>query len=434
MTVKSRLLTGVSLILAMVIALGGVGIYHTQGGARTLLVLLMVATILIVVLVAYLSMRAVTVPLQRALNVARQVAAGDLTVSTEGASADNEFGRLLLALKTMDENLTRMVSDIRSGAETIRVSAEEVAAGNGNLSQRIEEQASTLEETASSMEQLTTAVRDNTESARKANTLAKNANEVAAHGGEVVGQVVSTMNGIQESSRKIADIISVIDGIAFQTNILALNAAVEAARAGEQGRGFAVVASEVRGLAQRSAEAAKEIKTLIGDSVEKVDIGTRLVESAGKTMGDIVESVGRVTSIIDQITTASSEQSSGIGQVNQAITQMEQVVQQNAAVVEQASAAADSMRAQARRLYEVVSVFKLDDNEAAHLNRRRDPARDLANVSKPDTAQRAPSAKPQTAPSEASGPVLPGVAAPAAARLGARPVKGPPDDGEWKEF
>jgi methyl-accepting chemotaxis protein len=337
-------------------------------------------------------------------------------------------------LKSMDENLTRMVSDIRTSAEAIRTSAEEVASGNANLSQRTEEQASTLEETASSMEQLTSAVHDNTESARKANELAKSANAVAAHGGQVVSEVVTTMNQIQESSRKIADIISVIDSIAFQTNILALNAAVEAARAGEQGRGFAVVAAEVRSLAQRSADAAKEIKSLIGSSVERVDAGTQLVENAGKTMSEIVDSVGKVSTIIDQIATASGEQSGGIGQVNQAISQMDQVVQQNAALVEQATAAAESMRSQAQLLSQVASVFKLDNEYAARLNRRRDPARDPRAVSAPKPAgRREADARPAAAP-----PLQPLATEQRAPQRkpDALAHKPPPsaDDGEWKEF
>ena len=276
------------------------------------------------------------------------------------------------------------------------------------------------------MEQLTAAVRENTENAGKANALAKNANAVAAQGGLVVNEVVTTMNQIKESSRKIADIISVIDSIAFQTNILALNAAVEAARAGEQGRGFAVVASEVRSLAQRSADAAKEIKGLISNSVERVDAGTRLVENAGKTMGEIVDSVAKVNDIIDQIATASTEQSAGIAQVSQAINQMDHVVQQNAAVVEEATAAAESMRAQAQRLNQVASVFKLNEDDASRLNRRRDPTRSpvAPPVTPPAAAdRRSANARPATAPRVAT-------AAPAIAR----PVPSAADDGEWKEF
>ncbi len=296
--------------------------------------------------------------LSYAIAATQNIARGDLASNiTVVGHAD---GSLLGALKTMHENLTRMVHDIRSGAESIRNAAEEVAAGNSNLSQRTEEQAATLEETASSMEELTSAVRENTQSADNVNALVKDANQVATEGGKAVGAVVATMNEIQESSKKIGDIISVIDSIAFQTNILALNAAVEAARAGEQGRGFAVVATEVRALAGRSADAAKEIKALIGNSVEKVETGTRQVENAGKTMEQIVASVEKVTAIINQITLASREQAGGIEQVNKAVGQMDQVVQQNAAVVEQAAAAAESMQANAQQLVESVSVFKLN--------------------------------------------------------------------------
>jgi methyl-accepting chemotaxis protein len=304
--------------------------------------------------------RSITRPLRTGLALANQVAAGDLTATIKVTSND-EFGKLLGALKTMNENLTRMVHDIRKSAESIQNAAEEVTLGNADLSHRTEEQASTLEETAASMEELTSAVQENTQSAGNANVLAKQANQVAARGGDVVNAVVVTMNEIRDSSKKIGDIIGVIDGIAFQTNILALNAAVEAARAGEQGRGFAVVAAEVRSLAQRSADAAKQIKALIGDSVQKVENGTRQVEDAGQTMSEIVASVEKVTANIDLISSASREQATGIEQVNRAISQMDEVVQQNAAVVEQAAAAAESMQANAQQLVQSVSVFKLID-------------------------------------------------------------------------
>jgi methyl-accepting chemotaxis protein len=268
------------------------------------------------------------------------------------------------ALGKMSANLEKAVTKIREGTDSITSASGQIASGNADLSQRTEEQASSLEETASSMEELTSTVKQNADNARQANQLAAGASAVAVKGGEVVGQVVSTMSSINESSRKIVEIISVIDGIAFQTNILALNAAVEAARAGEQGRGFAVVASEVRSLAQRSAAAAKEIKGLITDSVSKVDDGTKLVGEAGKTMDEIVSSVKRVTDIMAEIAAASQEQSSGIEQVNQAVMQMDEVTQQNAALVEEAAAAAESMQEQAQSLTQAVSVFKLANGDA----------------------------------------------------------------------
>ena len=392
---------------------------------RMILIALVIFTIAVLLLVFFLTIRAISVPLNKALGLANQVAAGDLTANIAVTSSD-EFGKLLSTLKTMNENLTRMVQDIRGGAESIRNAAEEVAAGNANLSQRTEEQAATLEQTASSMEALTATVRNNTQSADKANALAKQADLVAAQGGKVVGAVVVTMNEIQESSKKIGDIIGVIDSIAFQTNILALNAAVEAARAGEQGRGFAVVASEVRALAQRSADAAKEIKTLIGDSMQKVEAGTRQVENAGKTMGEIVGSVQKVTVIIDEISSASREQASGIEQVNKAVGQMDQVVQQNAAVVEQAAAAAETMQANAQQLVQAVSVFKLSTMAAPA---DVPPARRQALR---QTAPEAPmhSAAPRIAQSRR------GIAPPAATGepYKARTPPSQTSDGDWKEF
>jgi methyl-accepting chemotaxis protein len=318
------------------------------------------------VLLCWLITVSVTGPIREAVATARRVADGDLTVRVE-TSGKSETGQLLQALSDMAAKLRQLVGEVASGAHTVSDTSAQIAQGNVDLSQRTEEQASTLEETASSMEELTSTITQNAEHARQASQLAVGASEVARKGGQVVGQVVSTMSGISESSRKISDIISVIDGIAFQTNILALNAAVEAARAGEQGRGFAVVAAEVRNLAQRSAAAAKEIKTLIGDSVDKVDAGSKLVHAAGQTMDEIVVSVKKVSDLIAEIAAASQEQSSGVEQVSAAVTQMDQVVQQNASLVEEATAATESMKAQAGALLQMVSRFRLgDDRPAAH--------------------------------------------------------------------
>ncbi|MFZ6848384.1 methyl-accepting chemotaxis protein [Undibacterium sp. RuRC25W] len=302
--------------------------------------------------------RSITKPLDDAVQIAKRVAAGELS-QRDAADGNDEISELLNALKEMSDNLFNIVSEVRQGTDAIAIASSEISTGNADLSSRTETQAGALEETASSMEQITATVRHNADNARQANDLVTSASNFAVQGGGEVGKVVDTMNSIKESSRKIVDIISVIDGIAFQTNILALNAAVEAARAGEQGRGFAVVASEVRNLAQRSASAAKEIKILIGDSVEKVDSGSRLVDAAGKTMNEIVTSVKHVANIMSEITAAGQEQSTGIEEVNRAITQMDEMTQQNAALVEQAAAAAESMEEQAANLAHAVSAFKL---------------------------------------------------------------------------
>ena len=310
--------------------------------------------------IAWWLTRSISRPLKAAVRVAQNVSAGDLT-STIVVDSTDELGQLMLALRDMNGNLLRIVGDVRDGTDTIAVASREIASGNMDLSIRTEQQAGALQETASAMEQLTATVKQNAENAEQANQLAESASAVAVKGGAVVSRVVQTMNSINDSSRKVVDIIDVIEGIAFQTNILALNAAVEAARAGEEGRGFAVVAAEVRNLAQRSASAAKEIKILIDDSVSKVDAGATLVDEAGVTMQEILSSVKRVTGIMHEITSASHEQTIGIEQINDAIAQMDQVTQQNAALVEEAAAAAASMEDQAATLTEVVSVFKLDN-------------------------------------------------------------------------
>jgi len=345
--------------------------------------------------IGFVLIRAIVRPLNEAVRVSNAVASGDLTSKIEVTSKD-ETGKLMQALKDMNENLVTLVGDVRSSADTINTGAGEISAGNSDLSQRTEEQAASLEETAASMEELTSTVKQNAENAKQANQLAKSASDVASKGGAVVGQVVGTMSSINESSRKIVDIISVIDGIAFQTNILALNAAVEAARAGEQGRGFAVVAAEVRTLAQRSAAAAKEIKTLIGDSVSKVEDGTKLVDEAGKTMEEIVTAVKRVTDIMAEISAASAEQSSGIEQINQAVTQMDQVTQQNAALVEQAAAAAESLGEEAQHLLQAVSTFKLNGAGGGRPQARpaaAHPAARLAVKHEPITLKHEPAAR-----------------------------------------
>ena len=334
--------------------------------AQTRWLLLLIAGLAAVISIGLglLTTRSITRPLHAAVVLARRVADGDLSATIVVRSKD-ETGQLMQALKDMNDSLGKVVGEVRNGTDTIATASSQIAAGNLDLSSRTEEQASALEETAASMEELTSTVKQNADNARQANQLAVSASGVAIKGGSVVAQVVDTMGAINASSKKIVDIISVIDGIAFQTNILALNAAVEAARAGEQGRGFAVVAAEVRNLAQRSAAAAKEIKTLIGDSVDKVEEGGKQVAEAGKTMNEVVDSAKRVTDIMAEIMAASQEQTAGIEQINQAITQMDQVTQQNAALVEEAAAAAASLQEQAASLSQVVSVFTLDESQSS---------------------------------------------------------------------
>ena len=360
---------------------------------------------------AYRVTRSITGPINQAVKVAQTVAAGDLTSRIEATSQD-ETGQLLVALKVMNDSLVGIVGQVRASSDSIATGSAQIASGNADLSQRTEEQASNLQQTAASMEQLSGTVKTSAETASQANQLATRASAAAVRGRDVVVTVVNTMQDIAASSKKIADIIGVIDGIAFQTNILALNAAVEAARAGEQGRGFAVVASEVRSLAGRSADAAKEIKSLIGASVEKVEVGARQVNEAGDSMTAIVAEVQRVSQLISELSSASSEQSKGISQVGEAVTQLDQVTQQNAALVEESAAAADSLKQQAARLAELVSVFKLaggvEAGAVSHASpaannadaiERRGPNR-AANVSRP-----AFKAKPAASPApDSAGP------------------------------
>ena len=383
--------------------------------------------------------RSIRQPLIQANSLASQIAKGDLSMQIDTSRGD-EFGDLMKSLSSMNESLGRMVHQVRQSTDSIATASAEIASGNNDLAQRTEQTSSNLQSTASSMDQLTTTVQQSSDNARQASTLAANASSVAEKGGAVVKQVVFTMEEINVSSRKIADIIGVIDGIAFQTNILALNAAVEAARAGEQGRGFAVVASEVRSLAQRSAEAAKEIKMLIGTSVEKVASGTKLVSDAGVTMSDIVQSVRKVADVISEITAASIEQSSGIAHVNQAIGNLDQMTQQNAALVEQSAAAAESLRDQANQMAQAVAVFKVQATAATALAR---PVRDitprpsaiaykrpvpLANAKPaPVLGNTRPPVSSVKKPTPLAAPLKPSVTKPAA-------LTTPSADADWKTF
>ncbi len=332
--------------------------------SKALLILLLLS-VAVGATMAFFITRSVTTPLQEGVKTAALIAGGDLSQTLNSTRRD-EIGDLLRALGQMQGALHQLVGQVRSSTDSISTASAEIATGNQDLSARTEQTASNLQQAAASMEQLTGTVSQSADSAAQANRLAAGAAEVAGRGGVVVAQVVSTMDEINASSKQISDIVGVIDGIAFQTNILALNAAVEAARAGEQGRGFAVVASEVRSLAQRSAQAAKEIKVLIGASVDKVESGSRLVAAAGQTMHEIVDSVRRVSDIVGEITTAASEQSNGIGQMNQAVTQLDQMTQQNAALVEQSAAAAESLQGQTVKLASLVAVFKLGSGQLAH--------------------------------------------------------------------
>ncbi len=361
----------------------------TFKSAKATLLALVAAALALGVAAAVLITKSVVVPIRRAVQLASSVAAGDLSSKVDAQGKD-EIAQLLHTLDGMQSSLSSVVANVRGNAESVATASAQIAQGNLDLSGRTEEQASALEETAASMEQLGSTVKQNADNARQANQLAQSASAVAIQGGEVVGQVVETMKGINDSSRKIADIISVIDGIAFQTNILALNAAVEAARAGEQGRGFAVVASEVRSLAGRSADAAREIKALITASVERVEQGTALVDKAGATMTEVVTSIRRVTDIMGEISAASVEQSAGVSQVGEAVGQMDQATQQNAALVEESAAAAESLKGQAQQLVQAVAVFKLSQQEGlASRSHAAVPAANAAQVERrsPDRAR-----------------------------------------------
>jgi methyl-accepting chemotaxis protein len=400
--------------LSMVMLMGGV--------ASTLLAAIFGAAIV----------RGITAPLNRAVAVTEAVAQGDLSqhIPIEGR---DEYAELMTALTHMQTNLARVVGNVRSGSQAVATASAEIAQGNHDLSARTEKQASVLEETTASMEQLNATVKQNADSAKQANQLAQSASTVAIQGGEVVAKVVDTMKGINESSKRISDIISVIDGIAFQTNILALNAAVEAARAGEQGRGFAVVATEVRSLAGRSAEAAKEIKSLINASVERVDQGTALVDQAGATMTEVVNAIRRVTDIMGEISAASHEQSAGVAHMGEAVQQMDQVTQQNAALVEEMAAAASSLKSQAEDLVGTVAVFKLSSGVGTS------PSASFRSAA-PAPASKLPAATPpvrkslgSTGPKKALGNLSKTTARPSASKLLPAAPKSAEND-DWETF
>ncbi|MCV2355194.1 methyl-accepting chemotaxis protein [Paucibacter sp. B2R-40] len=378
-------------------------------------------------------------PLGALTNAVGAIAQGDLSQSVI-STRDDEIGLLIQQTEAMRERLAETIGTVRMSVDSIGHASAEIATGNQDLSQRTEQTASNLQLASSSMTELTGTVKQTADSARTANQLVMSAANAAAKGGQVVGQVVSTMDDINTSSRKINDIIGVIDGIAFQTNILALNAAVEAARAGEQGRGFAVVASEVRSLAQRSAAAAKEIKTLIGASVERVEMGSRLVQDAGTSMTEIVSSVQRVQDIIGEITAAASEQSDGIGQVNQSVTQLDQMTQQNAALVEESAAAAESLKDQAQRLIEAVAIFRLAQAGGSSPAAHRPPAAPATKAGKSASASPTPkpsSSKPSGPSKAKTTPSTPSAAAPAAPVVRAKPLAATPpasNESEWESF
>ena len=446
MTIGSSLGAGFGVIGVVTL---GIGILvHTQVGALTSVSSgeivaavneiqrwIMVALVLIFLLggaFAYIFTRSITKSLSEAVKISELVASGDLRSEIEVKTSD-ETGQLLHALKNMNQNLGQIVRDVRHNAESMLTSVKEIAIGNLDLSQRTEEQASSLEETASSMEQLAASMKGNVEDSKHINKLATGTSKVAIHGAEIVASVVATMAAINESSKKIVDIIGVIEGIAFQTNILALNAAVEAARAGEQGRGFAVVASEVRNLAQRSAQAAKEIKALIGDSVDKIKNGAKLAEDAGQAMDDINVSIGMVVQFMADISASVIEQTGGVEQVNQALTQMDEITQQNAALVEEAAASVASLEDQAHALHRSVSVFKLSDGDTESLEELREVFESNTPRMEPKTFR--PTSHQALRTSLKNRGESRAMTSPAARPKGAaRKSMAADEDGEWKEF
>ncbi|BAL94250.1 methyl-accepting chemotaxis protein [Rubrivivax gelatinosus] len=380
---------------------------------------------------AIFATRSITRPIHLAVQTAEAIGAGDLS-SVIDAQGRDEAARLLHALATMRNNLAKIVAEVRESADSVATASHEIAHGNADLSARTEQQASALQQTAASMEQLNATVRQNADNATQANQLAAAASSVATEGGSMVGQVVQTMDGISESSRRITEIINVIDGIAFQTNILALNAAVEAARAGEQGRGFAVVAGEVRTLAQRSAEAAREIKTLIGTSVERVEAGNALVHQAGSKMDEVLASIRRVADIVGEISSASAEQSDGVSQVGDAVAQMDQATQQNAALVEESAAAAESLRTQARQLVEVVAVFRLANGAAPAAAPKAAPAAAKPSAAAKTIARPAPAKAAAPSAASTAAPRPPAASKPAPATTVAKATAS--DDDDWQTF
>ncbi|MDI4633825.1 HAMP domain-containing protein [Pelomonas sp. V22] len=414
---------------------------QTQSRVLTWFIAVLVLSAVVVAPLTLLNMKSICDPLVEAEALAEAIAEGDLTRALIAVEGKDEASHLMHSLHKMQQALQSLIGQLRVAADSIRTASVEIATGNQDLSGRTEQTASNLQQAASSMVQLTGTVKQTADSARTANQLASSASSAAAKGGEVVGHVVSTMDEINASSKKISDIIGVIDGIAFQTNILALNAAVEAARAGEQGRGFAVVAGEVRSLAQRSAEAAKEIKTLIGASVERVETGSRLVQEAGSSMSEIVAGVQRVTDIIGEISAAASEQSDGIGTVNQSVVQLDQMTQQNAALVEQSAAAAESLRDQAERLAQSVDRFRISATAPARSSPapaprpQAKPAAGPVSVAKPKPMAAKPVAvkKPAVAAAPVARPAVPKPAARPAAPL-AREQLTTSADGDWETF